>query len=881
MTATTNNVIEYKITKQCKEAFENVLNLIAKKKRKIIETQDLLLAFASTADTGAAYSLGRFSITKKKLEDEIKQAKLMDKRYIEIDEDEFEQNDLFISQKKKRKIQEYIKTNQVQFIYESSTDQAIKYMSEYPISNNVKDIIDFAEEMRFQNNPSGGIDTYWIIMGMSQDEDCNAYHVLKKLMLKYDNIFDGDKMSERFQNRSYLANNYYDGRNEEEERKNATIRNRISNKLADPSYSILEDITTDLTEKARNKELMPAIKREREIHHMEIALSRRDKNNVSLIGKGGVGKSAIVDGLALKIVNNEIPSLKNKKILQFSVNDLISVIQGETFKGIQRFMSEMKREKDVILFVDEIHMLGKSKGLTDILKPAMARSDFRIIGATTPREWQSYISSDTALTRRFEIIKIDEPNIEDTVEIINQVIPIYENFHHVNFEKETIKLASQLGKKYFPKEQLPDLAFTILDNAGAICRIEQGQTTNLQTPYLDKMNRLKEDLKQAQVKEFNDKQVEKLRREIQQLEKNYSRKMSNIEKITFDYLVTKDHIKKAIEQRLGEGFEVVELKEDEDYSDIEIDRLSQLKDTMKSQIIGQDEAIETIANAVIRKKLGFKQSNRPVGVFMLLGTTGVGKTETAKILNKTLYSDEQNIIRYDMSEYQKEHEVSKLIGPPPGYIGFGQDGDLVKTVLEHPRAVILFDEIEKAHPKIFDVLLQVFDDGRLTNSLGETADFSESIILLTSNIGASDIQNRKVVGLNQTNKNGTDFEMIDESIRESLKQCFRPEFLNRIDEMITFKPLNQQEIFEITHLLIKKEVDLIESMGYNIEFSNEAIRLIANLCYEPKNGARPIKRGISKLLEDRLSEEIINGTLKKGNTIKVTEYNNELLIDYI
>ena len=266
---------------------------------------------------------------------------------------------------------------------------------------------------------------------------------------------------------------------------------------------------------------------------------------------------------------------------------------------------------------------------------------------------------------------------------------------------------------------------------------------------------------------------------------------------------------------------------------------------------------------------------------MLLGTTGVGKTETAKILNKTLYSDEQNIIRYDMSEYQKEHEVSKLIGPPPGYIGFGQDGDLVKTVLEHPRAVILFDEIEKAHPKIFDVLLQVFDDGRLTNSLGETADFSESIILLTSNIGASDIQNRKVVGLNQTNKNGTDFEMIDESIRESLKQCFRPEFLNRIDEMITFKPLNQQEIFEITHLLIKKEVDLIESMGYNIEFSNEAIRLIANLCYEPKNGARPIKRGISKLLEDRLSEEIINGTLKKGNTIKVTEYNNELLIDYI
>lgn len=880
MNTSKNSLLDYNITKQCKNAFENVVEIVSNKKIKAIETQDLLLAFATTADTGAAYALGRFSITKKKVENEIIQAQLVDERYMDIDEDENEGRDIILSHKRKRKINDYIKSNKVQFIKEISTDHVIKYMSEYPISNNVKDIIDFAEEMRFQNNPSGGIDTYWILMGISQDENCNAYHVLQKLMLKYDNIYDGDKLSERFPNRSYLGNNYYDGRNEEEQLKNDVRKNHISNKLSDPNYSLLEDIATDLTEKARNNELMPAINREKEIHHMEIALSRRDKNNVGLIGKGGVGKSAIVDGLALKIVNNEIPSLMNKKILQFSLNDLNSVILGDSSKGIQRFMSEMKREKDVILFVDEIHMLGKSKGLTDILKPAMARSDFRIIGATTPREWQSYLSSDTALTRRFEVIKIDEPDIEDTIEIINQVIPVYENFHHVNFEKETIKLASELGKKYFPTEQLPDLAFTILDNAGAICRIEQGQTTNLQTPYLNKLNQLREDLKQAQTIEFNDEQVEKLRQEIQQLETDYSRNMSNVEKTTFDYTVTKDHIKKAIEQRLGEGFEVVELKGDEDYSDIEIDRLSQLKDTMKSQIIGQDEAIETITNAVIRKKLGFKMSNRPVGVFMLLGTTGVGKTETAKILNQTLYKDEHNIIRYDMSEYQKEHEVSKLIGPPPGYVGFGQDGDLVKTVLDHPKAVILFDEIEKAHPKIFDVLLQVFDDGRLTNSLGETADFSESIILLTSNIGASDIQNQKIVGLNQQNKNEIDFETIDENVKGALKEYFRPEFLNRIDEMITFKPLNQNEILEITQLLIKKEIKLIESLGYYVEISQDAIKLIARLCFDPKNGARPIKRGISKLLEDRLSDDIVKNNLRKGQTIYIYEAKNELVIKY-
>ncbi|MDU9351977.1 ATP-dependent Clp protease ATP-binding subunit [Staphylococcus warneri] len=880
MTSTTNNVLKYQLTKQCKQAFEKVISLVEVKERKVIESQDVLLALTITADTGATYSLGRSSITSKKLRDEIQFADIVDKRQMDSNDNDDVDEFGLKTHRKKRQLNEKIINSPVQFINEVSSDQFIKYMNEYPISNNVKDSIEFAEEMRFQNNPSGGIDTYWILMGMVQDEYCNAYHILMKLMLKFDFVYDGDKLTDRFQNRGYLANSFYDGKNEKEQQLDLAKQKRITNKLDNPNYSLLEDISIDITDKARSEEILPVINREKEIHHLEIALSRRDKNNVALIGKGGVGKSAIVEGLALKIVNKEIPSLINKKILQFSMNDLISVIQGDTFRGIQRFMAEMKREKDVILFVDEIHMLGKYKGITDILKPAMARNDFRIIGATTPSEWQNYISSDIALTRRFEIVNINEPTVEDTIEIINEAISVYENFHQVNFEEETIELAVKLGKKYFQKEQLPDLAFTILDNAGAICRIERGQFTNIQLNYEDKMNDLKLTLKQAQSIEFNDQQIDEIRKEIKQLEKEYARNITSSKKMVFPINVTKEHIKKAIEQKLGESIDGLEFQGDEQFSDIELNRLRSLKAVMKSQIIGQDDAINTIANAVIRKKLGFKQHNHPVGVFMLLGTTGVGKTETAKILNRTLYKDESNIIRFDMSEYQKDHEVSKLIGPPPGYVGYGRDGDLVKTVLEHPNAVILFDEVEKAHPKIFDILLQVFDDARLTNSLGEVANFSECIILLTSNIGTSDIRHKKVIGLNQQNNDETDFVTVDESIKNALNNYFRPEFLNRIDEFITFKPLDQQEIFEITNLLLEKEKTLVESLGYNIEFSSSAMRLIAKLCYEPKNGARPIKRGISKLLEDRLSDEIINGTLQKGDNIEVTEANGELVIKY-
>lgn len=879
-----NNIKEYQISRQCRDVFLNVNDIVSKKQYQIIESQDLLLAFVITKDTGASYALGHHSITQKKIKDEINSAQTVKERYINIEKEKNDETETSFwgTSRKKKKITQFIMDNPVQFTKEISSDQYIKYMSDFIISQKVVDILEFAEEMRFQNNPSGKIDTYWILMGITQDETNNAYQIINKLMLKYDEFYNTHhELHEVFNNRRmYSTRRFYDGRNKEDQLQKESQKNMITNKLKDPNYSLLEDISVDITEKARNNELMPVVGRKKEIQHIEIALSRKNKNNVALIGQGGVGKSAIIDGLALKIVQNEVLSLKNKRILQFNINDLISVIKSDYNHGIQRFVEEMKREKNIILFIDEIHMLGKMKGLTDILKPIMARGDFRIIGATTPKEWSQFLSQDTALVRRFEKIFVKEPSIEDAITIVNSTAPSYENFHRVNYDFKAIEAAVKAGKRFFPKDQLPDIAFTILDNAAAIIRIENDENIPIVTRYENEMNKLKKKLHEIKKMEFNEVEELKIREKIYQLEVEYTQDTVNNQKNAYKLTVTPKYVKKAIEQKLDREIDQDNLIQSIDISESKIENLKKLKNALSSQIIGQDEAIELISNAIVRKKLGFKQPDSPIGVFMLLGTSGVGKTETAKILNKELYKDEQNIIRFDMSEYQKEHEVSKLIGPPPGYVGFGQSNDLVKTVIEHPSAVILFDEIEKAHPKVFDILLQVFDDGRLTNSADETADFSECIIFLTSNIGASDIRNKKVVGLNQQYKDETDFSTVNENVREALTKNFRPEFLNRIDEFITFKPLNQQDIFKITQLLIDKEIELIEELGYKIIFSESAVSYIAQSCFDPKNGARPIKRGISKLLEDRLSELIINGDLKPSNIINVSSENNQLLITY-
>ncbi|HHA7017474.1 TPA: AAA family ATPase [Staphylococcus aureus] len=869
-----NEIKRFRVTRQCKKAFEIVQDIVKDKEYKVIETQDMLLAVALTNDTGAGYALGRHSLTRTKLRDEIITSDRVKKRDIYTSlKSEFDDGVSEIRLKKARN--EYIKNHPVEFIQEPSSDRLIYYMTDYPVSKELLKILQFADEMREQIKPNGGIDTYWILIGMIEEEESNAYQIIEKLMLKFSNMYNGGKLTDNLNYGIGRIRHYYDGKTEEEEAEKKARNSRLTYKLNNPDYSILYDIATDITEKARNNEFVHVINREDTIKHMEIALTRRDKNNVALIGKGGVGKSAIVEGLAMKIVNDEIPSLKGKKILQFNLNDLITTIAGDPARAIQRFISEMKKEKDVLLFIDEMHMFGKVKSLTDTLKPAMARGDFRIIGATTPNEWLAYMANDTALVRRFEKVIVEEPSIDDAINILKEAIVPYERFHKVHYDIEAIEFAVRRGKDYFPKEQLPDLAFTILDNAGAICRIKSGEEIEMNVQYSEKLKSLKESLEAARQIEFNEEEIEKIRTQIDALQREYNQQRASTKKDKYRKSVTIDTVRTAIEQKLGEELNEEDLLDDKSQKE----RLRNLTARMKDNIIGQDEAIETVANSVLRTKLGFKKPNRPIGVYMFLGTTGVGKTETVKVLSEALYNDKKHIIRFDMSEYQQEHEVSKLIGAPPGYVGFQQAGLLTNAVKENPKSIILFDEIEKANVKIFDTLLQVFDEGRLTDAMGMTVDFSDTIIILTSNIGASDIRSRNIIGFEDNVNSELDFDNIEKTVKNALVNHFRPEFLNRIDEMITFRPLEQPQTLQITQLVVDKEIKIIEEAGYHLKVTPDTVKYISNVYYDEKNGARPIKRGTAKLIEDLLVDKILSKELKKGDHVTIdTDKNNDLIV---
>jgi ATP-dependent clp protease len=693
------------------------------------------------------------------------------------------------------------------------------------------------------------------------------------------NSYSEDGLLDVFTNSWFRFRDLSDGKAERERASKERRAAHISSKLSNPDYSILNDIATDITLKARNGELMEVVGRDDEIRKVEIALTRRDKNNVVLLGDGGVGKSAIVDGIAMRIARDEVLSLKGKRILQFSLNDLNATIGGFSSEGINRFIEEMKREKDVVLFVDEIHMLGRAKHLTDLFKPLMARGDFRIIGATTPMEWNAYVASDTAFVRRFEKVIVEEPSIEDAVKIVETIAPAYENFHHANFEDDTIELAVRLAKKYLKGEKLPDSAFTIIDNAGALVRIEAKQDVLLIRNYQNEVEELKKELKVAQAIEYNETAVEEIRKKLEHKLSEFQGARNNLTKGCYKLKITKDDIKKAVEQKISIKVKDEDMKVGKEVNNQELLRLSKLKNTLSEKVIGQSDATNSIAEAVIRSKTGFRNPKRPIGVFLFLGTSGVGKTETAKVLSEELTGTVEDLIRLDMSEYQQEHEVSKLIGAPPGYVGFGKGGILTNAVKSNPKSVLLFDEIEKAHPKVYDLMLQVFDDGILTDGMGQKVDFTNTIIILTSNLGLNAIKKDKRVGFTMVQTNGISEQTIREQTMEAVHNFFRPELLNRIDEIVTFKPFSESTILRITRLLLEKEVEMIKESGYELEFTEKAVELLAKRTYDPENGARPIRRGITKLIETPLSELIINNRLSKGDRVRVSSDGVELIFD--
>lgn len=869
------NIVKYKVSRQLKLALEQLNHRIIKKDYKVIETQDILFCILDICDTGMGYALGYYSLTKSKLLREYSKGKFIgSEQRCTLETDEIKDFS------KRRVMHEWITSSPVEIIQEPSSSYYLSECDEFPISEYLKLIFDFAEEMRLQNTPDGVIDSFWILLGISQEQETNANQLIyKQYLLTGRNSYSEDRLLDVFPNSLFRFREMSDGKAERDRASKERRSAHLSSKLSNPDYSILNDIATDITLKARNGELMEVVGRDDEIRKVEIALTRRDKNNVVLLGDGGVGKSAIVDGIAKRIAKDEVLSLKDKKILQFSLNDLNATLGGYLSEGINRFIEDMKREKDVILFVDEIHMLGRAKHLTDLFKPLMARGDFRIIGATTPSEWNTYVSGDTAFVRRFEKVIVEEPSIDDTIKIVETIAPAYENFHHANFEDDTIELAVRLAKKYLKGEKLPDSAFTIIDNAGALVRIEAKQDVLLIRNYQNEVDELKKKLKEAQTIEYNETAVEEIRKKLEHKLSEFQGARNNLTKGCYKLKITKDDIKKAVEQKISIKVKDEDMKVGKEVNSQELLRLSKLKKTLSEKVIGQLDATNSIAEAVIRSKTGFRNPKRPIGVFLFLGTSGVGKTETAKVLSEELTGSVEDLIRLDMSEYQQEHEVSKLIGAPPGYVGFGKGGILTNAVKSNPKSVLLFDEIEKAHPKVYDLMLQVFDDGILTDGMGQKVDFTNTIIILTSNLGLNAIKKDKRVGFTMVQTNGISEQTIREQTMEAVHNFFRPELLNRIDEIVTFKPFSESTILRITRLLLEKEVEMIKESGYELEFTEKAVELLAKRTYDPENGARPIRRGITKLIETPLSELIINNRLSKGDRVLVSSDGVELIFD--
>lgn len=871
-------VINYKVSRQLKEAIGRLEKIVSEKNYQVIETQDILRAILDVPDTGLSYALGYHAFTKSRVLQELEKATLVEKRSY-FDEVSVENMSAHLMRKKRK---EHAISSPVEIIKENQTEYYLKGCEMFPISKFVKDIFDFAEEMRLQNSPDGVIDTYWLLVGISQYMETNAHHIIHKLNLIYsDIIYNNDSLTNIFTSTRYVSKIFKDGRAEQERKEKSIQDSKIYNKLNNPDYSLLNDIAKDLTKAAKNEELMDVIGRDEEIRNIEIALTRRDKNNVALLGDGGVGKSALVEGLANKIARGETNSLKDKKILQFSINDLLSKLEGSLDTAILRFIDEMKREKNIILFVDEIHMLISHKKLMDAFKPVMARGDFRIIGATTPLEWDMAIKYDRALERRFEKILVNEPSIDDTIKILGKVAPIYENFHKVNFEKNIIELAVRLSKKYLKNEKLPDSALTVIDNAGAMVRIEAKQGVEIQLDYQKEITKIKEELKIAQSIEYNEAEIESIRKKIDELVAEFGKIRNNTTSNKYPLKISPEIIKKVVEIKSGITVKESDMLLGKALEKYELKKFSNLKAALATKVIGQTEATDIVAEAIIRSKVGFRNKNRPIGVFLFLGTSGVGKTETAKILSEEISGSSESLIRVDMSEFQQEHEVAKLIGAPTGYVGFHRGGILTNAVKEQPNAVILFDEVEKAHPKIYDIMLQLFDDGRLTDSKGETVDFTNTIIILTSNLGIEAIRKDKNVGFNRQLSLESTERLVKEKTMTAVKSFFRPELVNRIDEIVTFKPFSESTYYCIARVMLDAVVKMSEEENYHLAFTREAVEYIAKISYDPLNGARPIRQWITKLVENKISELLIRGEIDKGDKIKIDVNDSELIYEII
>lgn len=636
--------------------------------------------------------------------------------------------------------------------------------------------------------------------------------------------------------------------------------------------SALDKFGRDLTQAAKNGEIDPVIGREKEIQRVIQILSRRTKNNPVLIGEPGVGKTAVAEGLALEIVKGNVPEiLKDKRVVSL---DLTGMVAGAKYRGdfeerIKAAIDEVKKSKNTILFIDELHTIvgaGAAEGSADaanILKPSLARGDFQVIGATTLNEYRKYIEKDAALERRFQPVKVGEPTPEQAVQILKGLRDSYEAHHKVKITDEAINAAVTLSSRYIADRYLPDKAIDLIDEGASKVRL-----ASLTSP--DNVKELEDeiaDYEKEKASAINEQDFERAAR-LRDEQKELQTKLDDAKKKWQEQQkgnsgeVTAEDIAKIVSE--WTGIPVVQLTKEES------ERLLNMENVLHERVIGQSEAVTAIAKAIRRGRVGLKDPKRPVGSFIFLGPTGVGKTELCKALAEAMFGDENAMLRLDMSEYMEKHTVSKLIGSPPGYVGFEEGGQLTEKVRRKPYSVVLFDEIEKAHPDVFNMLLQILEDGRLTDSQGRTVDFKNTVIIMTSNVGARLItEKQSSLGFNSENENAEESEKKDikELVTGELRKVFRPEFLNRVDDIIVFNKLNKDEIKQIAVKMLKTLENRLDKMNIKISFTDNAISEIADKGFDENYGARPLRRAIQNEIEDPLSEQMLEGKVKDGAVV--------------
>lgn len=756
------------------------------------------------------------------------------------------------------------------------------------MTTNLKNILLHSFKIAAENHHIT-IDSEHMILAIIQDKKSTAYHILEQLGIDPNII--RKQIQHYFSELSHIDQFILEHADsppktiiEEFNMKQPEESHQHNNQIPSTKNNnnkALDYFTSDLTLEAKNGKLDPIIGRDKEITRAIQILCRRSKNNVVLTGEPGVGKTAIVEGLALRIIEDRVPALlKNKKIRQL---DLALLVAGTTYRGqfedrVKKIIDEIVKSDNTILFVDELHTLvgaGSAEGsldLANILKPALAKGQIRLIGATTLEEYRKHIEKDTALERRLQPVLVEEPSVEETIEILKGIKAPYEKFHSVVISEEAIIDAVYLSNRYISDRFLPDKAIDLIDEAAAASHIKNPKEDNTRDEIQKTEKELNKILNQKD-KEVEAENYEKamvLKSKALQLNKKLKELHKKSPLISPEQIIGREEIANIVTQ--WTNIPTNSLLNDEKT------KLLELESILKSHIVGQEEAITTIAKAIRRSKTGISDSRRPLGSFIFLGPTGVGKTELAKVLAEYIFGKQDALVKVDMSEFMERHNISRLIGAPPGYVGYEESGKLTETIRKKPYSVILFDEIEKAHPEAFNILLQILEDGYLTDAKGRKVNFRNTIIILTSNIGMAELNHQAAIGFKSPeDKANEGYDKIKEKVLEELKHNFRPEFLNRLDKIIVFHPLNKEDIRHIVDIQINKLIKRLVKENIDLEISEEARNFIAEKGYDPEYGARPVRRTITEYIEDPLSEAVLSNRFQEGQKIRVLRQASRLV----